>query len=343
MIRSVSLRSPVVSFALALAAVYGAALAVVSRLAQLPDPALIAGALTVDLTVVVPLLYYMLLARRRGWPAVTTLPVFLASIGLAHALIPSAQEHVLRPLGVAAAAAEIVLAGVVVHKVYRLRRAYEERKAGGFDVVSALRDSASRVLGKVAGGALAYELAVFHYASAGWRRTPPESDRSFSYHRSTGYTALAWAIGMVLVVETAAVHALVRLWSPLVAWILTGLSVYAAIWWIGDTQAVRLRPIEVDGSTLKLRLGLRWTIDVPVAEIERVGAPSGGAPPDRESGYLKAVLVGEPNRRVELASEQAAVGPYGLTKKVKVLDLRLDEPDRFDRAVGLGGSPATHR
>ena len=231
----------------------------------------------------------------------------------------------------AAGLAEIALVVVIVYKVVQLRRRYRERAATGAGVYEALRESARAVLGRVAGGALAYEVAVFYYAAAGWRKSPPEDERSFTVYRESAYVPLIIGGMIAVVIETAAVHLLVRLWSPLAAWILTGLSVYAAIWLIGDFHAVRLRPVLVGDGRLELRLGLRWTASIPIESIRSVAAaPSDEARPDE---YLKAVLLGAPNRRIELSEPVRADGAYGYTRRVRTIDLQIDDAARFDRTL----------
>ena len=89
MIRNTRPYTPLVGFGLSLMAIYGAALFIVGRLATLDRSDLVAGALTLDLTLLVPLLYYLFIVRWRGWPPVTILPVFVGSVVLAGRLIPS--------------------------------------------------------------------------------------------------------------------------------------------------------------------------------------------------------------------------------------------------------------
>ena len=138
------------------------------------------------------------------------------------------------------------------------------------DLYESLRESAQSVLGPVAGAVVAYESAVLYYAVIGWFRSSEQHAKSFSVYRNVAYVALMIAVMIVLVVETAAVHLLVRLWSPMVAWILTSISAYTLVWLIGDVHAVGLRPVQVSGRMLYLRIGLRWTMSIPVGSIRAV-------------------------------------------------------------------------
>ena len=73
-------RLPLV-FVLTAGTVYAAALAVAAALPRVDAAAVVAAALTADLAVGVPLLYWLLLVRGRGWPQLSVVPVFLASLG----------------------------------------------------------------------------------------------------------------------------------------------------------------------------------------------------------------------------------------------------------------------
>jgi hypothetical protein len=97
---------------------------------------------------------------------------------------------------------------------------------------------------------------------------------------------------------------------------------------IGDTHAVRHRRIRISRETLYVRLGLRFTADVPIEAIERIEAVHEKLP--RREGYSGAVLLGAPNRRIELNREVETRGLYGLPRRIRTLDLQIDEPERFD-------------
>lgn len=73
---------------------------------------------------------------------------------------------------------------------------------------------------------------------AGWRccrstRSSPR-DRAFTYHRKSLYPALFLVVLLLIIVETLALHLLIQRWSPGIAWLLTGLSLYSIFWIIGD-------------------------------------------------------------------------------------------------------------
>jgi len=322
-------RAPLLSFGLSLAVIYGVAWVLGARMATFERSELIAGALTLILTLLVPLVYYLILVRRRAWPVITVLPVFIGSVLLAGRLIPDSHHQVLDRVEYGLVAAGIALLGFLAYRAWQLRRAYRAQAATGLDVYAGLRESAQSILGLVAGSVLAYEMTVFYYLLFGWRRAPKDRPGSFGYHRKTVYLAIVAVVMLAVFAELFGMHLLISLWSPVVAWIVTALSLYAVLWLIGDAHAIRLRPIRLTETMLFLRVGIRSTIDVPLESIDEFGAVNAGLPRSTP-GYLKAVLLGGPNFRVELNTPVDALGPYGLTMEAKTIDVHVDEPQRLE-------------
>ena len=123
------------------------------------------------------------------------------------------------------------------------------------------------------------------------------------------------------------------------AWILTGLSLYAWVWIIGDFHALRHRPVRISERTLHLRLGLRWTASIPLASILAVRAPTDNEKPGGKE-HLQALLIGAPNRRLELSEPVTAIGLYGFTRRVTTIDLQIDDlvaPRRHERPESAVG------
>jgi hypothetical protein len=138
------------------------------------------------------------------------------------------------------------------------------------------------------------------------------------------------ALALITVVEMAAVHLLVRQWSPTLAWVLTAISIYAVIGVLAHSRAVRLRPILLTPDALHVRIGLLWSVRVPYDRIARVTAAGRDAPQGGPKGYLHAVTLGTPQLLLELRDPIDAHGPYGYTKRgVRQVGIAVDQRDRF--------------
>ena len=325
------LARPVPTLALFAFGVLLTATAIVQAIQAGTHPRLLADALTLDLIVTVPLAYWFLAVRRAGWPRLSVVPVFVLCVA-ATRLVPGLEAGRLLPwLEWVAIPAELVLLSLVARRAIAMSRAL--RTAEGDDALESLRRAATELVEvERAADVIAYEAAILWYALVGGGRheTPPGA-AAFGVRRRSGYGPVLVGLLFALVAEAIAVHLLVRRWSVVAAWILTILTAYAVLWLIGDFRALGRRSILVIGEELIVRLGLRWTVRVPLEEIRAVRASGTPGPPP--PGHLRAVILGDERQIVELDSERVAMGLYGIRKRVRSIGLAVDEPERFLRCL----------
>lgn len=291
------------------------------------DTGIVAAAVTLDLTVVVPALVFALFVRSRRAPWLVLVPTFVVGYAIAFATVPREHHGLLDAMRLLAIPAELTL---VLYLAWVARKAFVEASRGEGDFATRFRSAARRVLGsRVPADILTTEVAILYHAFRGRSRAIPGA---FTIHRATGYGAVLVAIGMALVAETIGLHFLVATWSRTAAWILTGLSVYAGIWLLGDFRAIVSRPILVGPSRLALRIGLRWEAEIPLDALDRVEA-IGSAEKTARKDVLNAALLGEPNLRFLLREPVHVAGMYGLRRAVREIRLRVDEPERLLAAI----------
>jgi hypothetical protein len=227
-------------------------------------------ALSLDLTVTAPGLVYLLLVRTRRAPWIVLLPAFALGYSLALATIPREHRTALDALRWAIVPAELAVVGYLVSLGRRALRA-APRPAGDF--ATRFRAVARTALAaRVPADILATEVAILYHALRP-RRAAPAGPDDHTSHRSTGYASVVLGLVLLLVVETFPVHVLVSRWSAAAAWALTGLSVYALLWLIGDLRAMSARPTRLRHDRLSVRIGLRWEAEIPIESIDRVEAP----------------------------------------------------------------------
>jgi len=340
--RSASNLSVVLAFSGIAVAVYAAVAVIREFLPRVERPEVLAWALTLDLVVMVPLAWVLLLVRRRRWPAISTLPVFLLSLAGVALMLPRAGRGPLHTIGLLAAPAELLLLGFVAVRAWRGVARYRALHGGAADpgaVLEHLRQAAREVLGvPVAADVLAYELAVLHFALLSWRRRPAagkaDGGDAFAYHRAGAYPAVLVGLLFAVVAELLALHLLIStLWSPVAAWALTALSAYSALWLLGDYRAMVLRPLRLDGRGLEVRIGLRWHLHVPLDAIAAVHPVAATEPWPRDRRSLRATVLAPPRLRIELARPLTALGPYGIRKQVERIGLAVDDGERFARQL----------
>ena len=303
-------------------------------------PELISGAVTFDFVVSVPSLYWWFMVRKAGWPALSLLPVLVLCLLIASLLLPGEHRQPLRLAQYFVVFAELTAVAAVAAKAVGAAKDYRSRPqvgGGDDDPVELLRFSLRQALPveRVA-DVVADELALLYYALFSWRRRvlPREDEEAFSYHRESGYGSLLLAFTFVAVLELVGAHFLVTAWwGRGAAWVLTGLSLYGLVWLLGFYQAVRLRPVTVGSDSLRVRVGLRWSILMPLRQIEDVLQPAPGQPPPEAAGYLRAVALGEPQFIIRLHEPLTAHGLYGASRRVRALGVAVDDPAAFKNAL----------
>jgi hypothetical protein len=330
-------KARVVAFLASVATIYSVAIGVVVILPRSRHPDVVATGVMLDLTVVVPLLFAMLVRRRGSWAGVV--PVVLLSLLGARLVLPEAQRAALPLLRGLVVPAELAAVGLIA---WRVRGA--PGGAGGGDVLERLEATfvAAWPNPRLA-RALAFELGVIYYGLFSWRSRPPAVlGRTFSYHRDGSYGAIIFALLMVSACEIVGTHAAVSRVSGTAAWILTAFGLYGVVWILGDYQAARLRPMTVGPDGLVVRLGLRWSIAIPPEAIAAI-APAPRPPrPRRAPGHLHAALLVPPQWEVVLRAPILAHGPYGITKRVATVALAADDREGLRRALldcGLHSGP----
>lgn len=293
------------------------------------------AAATVDLTLGASLIAFWMLGRDFRWSPWTLVPLYFGSLALAAVALPDDHEGALRFAHLAAVPLELLAIAFLARKVMVGRRAFRAgaAAAGSWDARAALQRAVDEALGPGrAADAMAYELTVLWYALAAGR-TPPDREEALSYHVRSAYGAIVFALLLATAVEVVGLHFLVSLWSHRVAWILTALGAYGALWIFADWRACRLRPVVIVDGVLRIHFGLRWRLDVPIEAVRAVRAPTSEERAERRSVDLRLALPGTRWQVLELDRAVEAQGIYGLRRPVRTLGLGLDEPARLEAAL----------
>lgn len=319
--------APLLLFAAAAIGIYGIALYLRAILPHLEHSGALAAGITLDLTVLVPALWYVLVVRRKGWKWISVVPVAVASVLLAAWVVPAEHHRTLNLVEIALIPLELALLAYVGLQAFRGIRRIRER-ATEADAVTALRAAATDAIHhRGAARAVAYELSVFYYGLASWFRPRYPSTHEFTSHNRDAYASVLVGLMMVMAIEIIPVHLLLDRWTPVAAWIVTGLSIYGAVWLLADFQAFRRRPIRIEPDALYLRVGLRFEAVVPRADV--LSLETTGSDEELEDSTLKLKVLGPPNMRLRTRRPVEVSGMYGLGRSSDDIAFTLDEPQRF--------------
>jgi len=303
-------------------------------------------AVTIDLTVVLPLLFYALVARPRRLSGAILLSAFLVACGIAAAILPHGEQRYLLLLRTLVAPLEFVLLGYGALAARDVRQQYHAASRETDDVLERLRlalEATPRLTPALR--LLLLEGVVLYYGLIAWRVRRASQPGDFYYHRESGLSGLLAGGLLLAVVEGAAVHVIAGQWSAQLAWVLTALDLYSVLWGIAFYQAARLRPIVIQDGVLHLRVSLLWTLVVPCREIETIRrlANLGNRDIRRRPELLRATVVRDPQFAITLRSAHTAHGLFGLRRSVRYLLVAVDESDRFEQALRPAGEAGVAR
>jgi hypothetical protein len=285
----------------------------------------VAAAASVDVVALVSLLYYWMLVRPGIRAPGSVVAVVL--IGVLHATYFYSNARAAR--AIVAGLCEAGLIGFVVAQVRRKTRREmgSEENADPVATLSAALEGVIMVPG--AAKLLTAEMSILYYALFSWRAKPSVASdaRAFSIHKQVGHADLLGALAIPCALEILPVHLILKHWSPALAWIATGLSMYGMIWLIGLARAFALRPVLVGQDYLDLRYGLLFRLRVPREMIARVRRAEA-------SDVISAVpRRSAPNICIELVQSMNADGPFGIRKRVNRVAVTADEENAFELAL----------
>ncbi|OUJ69499.1 hypothetical protein [Hymenobacter crusticola] len=293
-------------------------------------------AITFDLLVGIPGLFYWLVVRRYHLPVSSLVGVVGACLALAYWLVLAAQQAPLQALYFLPAVLEGVTLLLLLAKGRRLVRSYRLAYQQQPRFWPCAQVAVQQTLGP-AGVLLVAEVEMLRYALLGWWAKPEVVPQAqvFSTHRESGFTAFAILLGVALAVETAVVHLLATLWSTRLAGWLLFLEGYTLVMLLAHGQAVRLRPVLLTADTLHLRVGFVWQLTVPVADLVAVTPLRDQPTPALDLLNLTKLLFTPPNLLLTFHQPVTVHGPYGVQRTGRQLAVYLDQPQQFMKAVRL--------
>ncbi len=305
-------------------------------------PELVALAVTIDVTLLIPALFYYLGVRRARLPLMLLPAVLLGAITVATVIIPPGYHTYINYAHYLLVPMELTAVAWVVLAVRRGLRALASRQHA--DMLVSLHAAAGDAVGNGRFAALlAGELAVLYYAVVSWwgRRAAAHGGAAFSYHKRSAYGAMVGVMIMAVIVETVALHTVLASVHVVLAWALAAANAYTCLVLVADYRAAVLRPFEITGNVLRVRVGLRWTLEVPVAMITGARRVRRNETVGGDRAYLRATLMGTPGLVLELAEPARADGILGMRRHVTRVGLAPDDAEGFMRALVAAGMPPT--
>lgn len=227
-------------------------------------------ALPLDFMVGIPLGFYLLIIRPKKLTLLSVIPVIWFGYALSVFALGSVDAGVLPYLLTLLIPVELAIA---IRECLKIARVYKAAKRDSIDPMLWFRKTMLYLVRQdMSANMAAAELSVWYYALFSWRQKPYmlSGEKAFTYHNAGGYMNMMLGLALAFPIEIIGVHILISQWSLLAASIVTALSVYAAIWFIGDARARMMRPIAIDGDRVRLECGIQMEALIPLSDIERI-------------------------------------------------------------------------
>jgi len=286
-------------------------------------------AVVLDLIVTAPFLYFLAI-RKTNIPKSSTIRVFILGLAVAGLLL-SHRNPLLH--GIKTWISPIVETLVIGAVIWKLHQARQQAKVGQPDFLSQARNMATVILGsEKMGNIMGSEIAVFYYAFAPLKK---QQNNSFSYSRTTGAIPVLGVFMMAMIAESVGLHFLIAHWSPMTAWVLTGLSAYTMLQLYAHMRAMKARPIRIADGILYLRNGLAADVNVRIEDINEITLTSRTL---RGEEALKLALFGaleSHTMRIKLRQPVTVIRMFGIQRQAKVLLFAVDKPAELLAAIGL--------
>lgn len=297
-------------------------------------------AVTFDLLVGVPLLFYFLVVRRCQLPLSSLIGVVGACLAIAFWLIPPAQQQPLRVLQFLPVVLELGTLALLMIKAHRLVQYYQLAYHQEPQFWPCAQLAIQQTLGP-AGVLLVAEMEMLRYALFGWWDSPESKPTAtvFSNYRESGFMAFVIMFGAALAIETTVVHLLAIQWSTRVANWLLFFDAYSLLMLLAHVHAVRLRPVLLTLSTLHLRVGFVWQLTVARAEVVAIETLRDNPTPADDLLNLTKLLFTPPNLLLTFAHPVVVQGPYRIRRTVRRAAIYLDQPQQFLKVMSLPAKP----
>lgn len=288
-------------------------------------------AITVDLLVIVPVIYFLII-RKRDIPKITVFTVFVLGLVLLSYFLPEEHQQWLELVKTyALPLIEMGVVSFVLYKVVQLSKAYRRENVSNKDFYSILKEATTQVFPKKLASVFVTEISLFYYGIIKWK-PKKRSDVEFTYHKDNGLIAVIIAVLVIIAVETVVLHLILVKWNVVAAWILTILSMYTGLQLFALMKSFGMRPITIDQERNELHLKYGYFIDVVIDtnKIESVELYNKDLPEDKSIVPFSPLgEIGGHNVILHFKEELHYKGMYGIQKKATSIALFIDDKARF--------------
>lgn len=295
-------------------------------------PTQLAYGVTLDLVLTTPFIYFLII-RKRDIPKTTVASVFVVCLIIASYIIPPAQQTLLNQLKFwLLPLVEFFVISYVLMSVRKTIQQFKVEKKTVPDFYTALCMACKSAFPKRVAMVFAMEIAVVYYALFAWTTKPIPKANEFTSYKKNAIASVVYALMMIALAESFAVHMLVAKWNELIAWILTWSNLYLCVQLFALVRSLprRLTYIDTTEKKLYLRSGFFNETIIDIDTITAIKLTARSLPED--GSIVKFSALGNMDNHniiLHLKEETTLQKVYGMQKPFKALAIYMDEKALF--------------
>ncbi|MFJ1262689.1 hypothetical protein ACILDS_08320 [Capnocytophaga canis] len=287
-----------------------------------------------DLIIFTPVIYFFLI-RKTKLSNKSSILVFIIGIVLASYIIPTENQffiEIAKRWGIPFV--ELSVMSFVFIKIFQTIKKYKAEKNSQLDFYTISKKIFCQIAPNKIGIFLATEIAIMYYAFFVWKHKN-KTTYQFTTHKKSSAISTLGAFIFIILIEAISIHIIVYQWNKILAWVLTGLSIYSAIMIFGIIKSIIYRHSVVENQEITLYFGILSETKINIREIEKIELTSKGINQEEKSYKNLSPFsnIDGHNTVIYLKNEHQISGMYGFKKSYKTLTLQLDNNEKFKELI----------
>lgn len=299
------------------------------------SPDLLANAVTIDILLIIPLIYFLII-RKRDIPKITVLSMFILGLVILSYTLPEENQQLLELIKTYfLPILELGILSLVIYKVVQLTKSYKSQDKSSQDFYSILKEATQEVFPQKVASVLVTEITVVYYGFIKWK-SHKLKENEFTYHKKNALISITAGLTLVIVGETVGLHSWLVKWNPTVGWIITFISAYTALQFFALTKSILYRPIAIDEANkmIHLKYGNFTDLSLHIDQIKSIELNNKDLPEDKSVlPFSPLGTIGEHNMIIRFKDELKFSGIYGIKRKAKAISIFVDDKERFHEMV----------
>ncbi|MGN7408641.1 beta-carotene 15,15'-monooxygenase [Sporosarcina sp. SAFN-010] len=177
------------------------------------------------------------------------------------------------------------------------------------------------------------EMLMFYYAFCLLKKEPAHKENTFTLHQKSSLIPFYVMMIHAIVVETLGVHWWLYDKSLILSLLLLVVNIYSIALFLGDIQAIRFNPLQIDNDRMYVSLGLMKRMEIRWEDIDEIIEDRSTLEKKLTKSTIDFVArdfeKAYPDVIIRLKHPQEATLLMGMKKNYEQVAIRVDEPERF--------------